>query len=103
MASPSRADASSSRAPARARSKRDVPPTCARMLIESSTTIAMATEAPPDRCNDSREQRTNGVAPSTASSSTDTARVANRARSSSRERRRAFGGEGATRCAGGNG
>ena len=102
-ASPSRIDARSSRAPRRARSKRVSPPAVARMLIESSTTRAIATDAPPERWSDSREQRTNGVAPRTASPRTARARVARSARSSSRERRRAFSGEGATRCAGGNG
>ena len=47
---PSLAEDRSSRAPSRARSKREVPGrNGARMLIESSTTMAIATDAPPDR------------------------------------------------------
>ena len=105
IASPSRAEPTSSRAPRRARSKR-VPlpePKAARMLIESSTTIARATDAPPSRLNDNREQRISGDAPRSARATTAAARSANRERSSRRERRRARGGAGGTRCAAANG
>jgi hypothetical protein len=71
------------------------------MLIESSTTIAIAIDAPAGRWSDNREQRTKGVAPSTASTTTAAARVASRERSSSLERRRAWGEASVTRRAGG--
>jgi hypothetical protein len=47
--SPSRAEETSSTAPRRARSKRVNAPDAARMLIESSTMIAIAIEAPAAR------------------------------------------------------
>src|SRR6478752_580757 len=67
IASPSRAEASSSRAARMARSNRTLPSAAlARMLCESSTTKANATDAPALRPKDKREHCTKGVAPMTA-------------------------------------
>jgi hypothetical protein len=70
------------------------------MLIESSMTSARAIDAPDARCSDSCEHLTKGVAPSSASVTTDAARVEKRALSSSCERRRARGGAGGTKRTG---
>ena len=100
-ASPEASPPVSSRAASRARAQRVAPPgSLARMLSESSTTMASATEAPDRRVMASREQRTKGVAPSAASRSTATARTPKSARSSSMLRRRAAGGVGGTSRAG---
>ena len=103
--SPEARPAVSSRAEASARAQRVALPgpleRGARMLRESSRTMARATDAPERRWRARREQRMKGVAPRTARRRTATARTAKRARSSRRLRRRAAGGVGGTRRAGG--
>ncbi len=102
--SPAPSPAVSSRAAESARAQRVAPlGSLARMLSESSSTIASATDAPDRRVMASREQWMNGVAPRTARPTTAAARTRKSARSSSRLRRRAAGGVGGTRRAGGKG
>ena len=93
---------SRARPPALAGSATDRSPSTTRMLIESSRTMATATDVP-ERLSARREHFTSGDAPSSASASTEAARIANSERSSRRARRRAFGGVAGTSRAGANG
>ena len=88
-ASPSRAEPSSSSAARLARSKCAPSGPRARMLCESSSTSANATEAPELRARDSREQRTKGVAPITAKQRIASPRSSSSSRSSMVARSRA--------------
>ena len=71
------------------------------MLAESSTTIAIATDAPPLRPSATREQRTSGPAPSSAMHKIISARNSSTPRSSSRLRSRAVARVTGTKLAGG--
>ena len=58
-----RAEHAAGRRPSHRIPQRTAPFTVARMLSESSSTTARATDAPDVRASDSRSQRTSGVAP----------------------------------------